>query len=106
MEHLEQFGRYLVLRQQRIYRAFHEMKVSIREQQLQELRNIYKDRSKKLYDHNFFDIKQNSSSGSKFDSPITMQTQQVLHRDSRASSLAPAAKFSDLKKKEEHMKQL
>lgn len=33
-----------------------------------------------------------------------MHTQKVLHMDSRASSLAPA-KFSDLKKREEQIKQ-
>lgn len=75
IENLEQFGRYLVLRQQRIYRAFNDKKLSIREQQICELRNIYKERSKKLYDHAFFDLKQNCSSGSRFDSAVTLHTQ-------------------------------
>lgn len=44
---LEMFGKYLFLRQQRIQEALCVDKA---------FRNVYKDRTKKIYQHDFFDI--------------------------------------------------
>ena len=50
IEYLDAFGRYLILRQQHIYKAFEAGNPS-----KCELRNIYKERCKKFYEHSLFD---------------------------------------------------
>lgn len=49
LEHIDNFGRYLVLRQQRIY-------FSNSTDGRPDYKNIYKDRCRKFYTHNYFDF--------------------------------------------------
>lgn len=51
IEHLDEFGRYLFLRQQRIFRVT----CLGRDDKYCELPNIYKDRCRKFYLHSFYD---------------------------------------------------
>ena len=55
IENLDMFGRYLVLRQQRIFKTFDGEKNS------SAFKNIYKDRCKKFYEHSFYDYLVGSS---------------------------------------------
>lgn len=51
IETLEDFGRYILKRQQRIYRLFRLQKVDLDLR----LTNIFKERCRKYYDHEFLD---------------------------------------------------
>lgn len=51
VSHFENFGRYLMLRQQRIYRLYRVHKYDTRLRLL----NIYKERAVKYYEHDFYD---------------------------------------------------
>ena len=50
LENLDIFGRYILMRQQCIFRAFDVLKSS-----QNDLHNIFKQRSKKFYSHSFYD---------------------------------------------------
>ena len=51
LEYLDQFGRYLIMRQQNIYNTFQDKQ----RPHVSQLRNVYKDRCRPFYNHSFFD---------------------------------------------------
>ena len=50
IKHLDSFGRYLVLRQQKIFTAFDSMNENC------DLPNVYKERCRKFYNHKFLNV--------------------------------------------------
>ena len=97
------FGRYLVLRQQKIFKTFEGEKNS------SSFKNIYKERCKKFYEHTFYDYLVGSSqtslskqtpvadddyAGKKLDQELKRQRREkCFYDDSFASNFSQTLKW-------------